>query len=432
MYTHKVLQWASLRHENIIRVYSHTQSLNLHVDFCPNGTVRDAFQTPGGRMKDKWDIISETLAGLKYLHDHNPPIIHGNINAGKLFLDSNYKTKIGEFGLAALCYQISPFVPSISFDGFSRWMSKELLAIDPITKSSLSPTTQSDIWALACTILEIFTEKFPFARYNLDFQIMTAILSGELPGFRDELASGHNFNMVWEVLEGCWSGDPLLRPKIDSIILRFQAAGFLNHTPLYAPTGLPLSPPSPLLFDTPLVPVTASTTHPYYDKLALLVQERPEHRGSDMQAGPDPKHNYSPGYLDETEAVTSISQEYLVPVTPGPSKLTEVSDSSDEVEMWMDLGSTTPTIDEIKAFTTKFRREAPGKGAQVIICRHCPSDDERRRITTDLRPWNLTRHLLIDFGIKNFYCNECNPPRGFTFKDQRDRHVAKRHRAGSN
>ncbi|CAE6472705.1 unnamed protein product [Rhizoctonia solani] len=57
MYTHKVSQWALLRHENIIRVYSNTQSLNLHVDFCLNGTVRDALQTPGGRMMNKWDIV---------------------------------------------------------------------------------------------------------------------------------------------------------------------------------------------------------------------------------------------------------------------------------------------------------------------------------------------------------------------------------------
>ncbi|EUC55611.1 hypothetical protein RSOL_125300, partial [Rhizoctonia solani AG-3 Rhs1AP] len=116
-----------------------------------------------------------------------------------------------------------------------------------------------------------------------------------------------------------------------------------------------------------------------------------------------------------------------IPLTPADT----INVAYNEVEMWMNVGSTTPTTEEVQAFTRNFRREAPGKGAQVVICRHCPSDDERRRLT-DLRPWNLTRHLLIDFGIKSFYCNECNPPRDFTFKDQRDKHVAKCHHAGSN
>ncbi|CUA74638.1 hypothetical protein RSOLAG22IIIB_05646 [Rhizoctonia solani] len=83
-YQDKVLQWVPLMHDNVIRVYSHGQSLNLHTDFCHNGTVREALQTLDGKMKDKWDIITEVLAGLKYLHSQNPPVIHGNINAVRI------------------------------------------------------------------------------------------------------------------------------------------------------------------------------------------------------------------------------------------------------------------------------------------------------------------------------------------------------------
>ncbi|CAE7110407.1 unnamed protein product, partial [Rhizoctonia solani] len=88
---------------------------------------------------------------------------------------------------------------------------------------------------------------------------------------------------------------------------------------------------------------------------------------------------------------------------PGATVLLAPADASNmvsnEVPMKMELGSTPPTIDEITNFTTNFRKEAPGKGAQVVICLHCPPNDERRRIT-DVRPWNLRRHLMIDFVIK--------------------------------
>jgi serine/threonine protein kinase len=62
---------------------------------------------------------------------------------------------LGEFGLAALCYPIAPLVPSITFTGFSRWMSPELLDVDPDSDDVVVPTVSSDIWALACTIFEV-------------------------------------------------------------------------------------------------------------------------------------------------------------------------------------------------------------------------------------------------------------------------------------
>lgn len=37
----KVSQWASLDHTNVIRVYKTAQNLNLRVEFCATGSVRD-------------------------------------------------------------------------------------------------------------------------------------------------------------------------------------------------------------------------------------------------------------------------------------------------------------------------------------------------------------------------------------------------------
>ncbi|CAE6427743.1 unnamed protein product [Rhizoctonia solani] len=219
-YIDKVSQWSSLKHENVIRVYDLDQSLNLQVEFCSNGSVRDALRTQGGTVKDKWEIISQTLSGLEYLHNQSPPIVHGNLNAGKLFFDSDYTTKIGEFGLTALCYHVAPFAPSISFNGFSRWMSPELLSIDPNTGSSVSPNKESDIWALACTILEIYTEKLPYSRYKHDLRIQRAILDRKLPA--DLPFDGPS--VLWGILKDCWSADPSQRPHIGSVKSRFESS----------------------------------------------------------------------------------------------------------------------------------------------------------------------------------------------------------------
>ncbi|KAJ1305012.1 hypothetical protein OPQ81_000055 [Rhizoctonia solani] len=130
-------------------------------------------------------IIMDVLECLNYLHSRQPePIVHGSLNAGKIFINEEGRAVIGEFGLSALCYQIALWVPSITFAGFARWMSPELFHLE--ASSDYSPTLASDIWALACTVLEIISGKLPYANYTHDILIQRAIISGEYPGSYDE------------------------------------------------------------------------------------------------------------------------------------------------------------------------------------------------------------------------------------------------------
>ncbi|KAH7327670.1 hypothetical protein B0J17DRAFT_680535 [Rhizoctonia solani] len=149
------------------------------------------------------------------------------------------------------------------------------------------------------------------------------------------------------------------------------------------------------------------------------------------QVSPGLNQEYLATGLDGTEGIPSSSVHHSqVETTSGlPMPMDTSNLASDEVEMWMGIDNVNPTEAQVKAFTSDFRKNGAGKGARVVICLHCSPDDERR-VITDLRPWSLARHLVIDFGIKSFHCNECNPPRGFTFKDQLGRHASKCHHAG--
>jgi serine/threonine protein kinase len=49
------------------------------------------------------DICVGTAKGLSYLHEeHEPNIVHRDIKASNVLLDSKYSPKIGDFGLAKL------------------------------------------------------------------------------------------------------------------------------------------------------------------------------------------------------------------------------------------------------------------------------------------------------------------------------------------
>ncbi|KAG8794239.1 hypothetical protein FRC12_000091 [Ceratobasidium sp. 428] len=148
-----VKTWSSLDHQNVVRIFGISGGMSLGVDYYSGGCVRDCLKARSSTV-DKVAMISDVLAGVKYLHEHEPPIVHGNLNAGKVFVDHDGRAVVGEFGLAATCYPFAAYAPSISFDGLTRWFSPELL--DDDTDQVPQPTLTSDVWALGCTIYEVW------------------------------------------------------------------------------------------------------------------------------------------------------------------------------------------------------------------------------------------------------------------------------------
>ncbi|CUA75647.1 Nephrocystin-3 [Danio rerio] [Rhizoctonia solani] len=225
-YRCQISKWVAVRHANVVEIYDHHDSLNLHVEYCYHGSVRDYLQARPKGMISKQGIIYGALSGLNYLHTQDSPIIHGSLNAGKIFVDENHQVKIGEFGLAALCYRVAPQVPSVLFTSFSRWMSPELLDMDPEGDTAAEPTVESDIWALACTIHEIIAEELPYSKYAHDIRIQRAILGGEAPG--DTLSwSSTNQGLIWGSswslqVKLCWSMDPTERPNISDLLSSYE------------------------------------------------------------------------------------------------------------------------------------------------------------------------------------------------------------------
>ncbi|KAG9120613.1 G2-specific serine/threonine protein kinase, partial [Ceratobasidium sp. 392] len=92
---------------------------------------------------------------------------HGSLNAGKIYFGEGNVVKLGEFGLALLAQEFATLVPTVSLAGISRWMSPELFDND----NALVPTTESDIWALGCTLYEILTRKLPYSNCIHDVEI---------------------------------------------------------------------------------------------------------------------------------------------------------------------------------------------------------------------------------------------------------------------
>ncbi|KAF8674567.1 Protein tyrosine kinase [Rhizoctonia solani] len=184
--------------------------------------------------------IRDVLRGIVYLHTHNPPIAHGCINPGKVYMRGE-TAKLGEFGLSQLVSDFPHLVPSITVGSITRWMCPEYF-----DKTGPGSTTiQGDVWSFGCTLLEITTGFIPYHQSKLDAQVVTKIVSGIPPGNikSQPVRNRHNLStksieLMQSLITQCWlpimerlSSEDLLSESIDES-LRFLIDHNITDTTL--------------------------------------------------------------------------------------------------------------------------------------------------------------------------------------------------------
>ncbi|KAF9259604.1 kinase-like protein, partial [Marasmius fiardii PR-910] len=174
--------------------------------------------------------IHEIMAGLEYLHSLSPPIVHADIKGANILVSEDHHCLLADFGLAAVSAETLSMIPTTSgvIKGSIRWMAPELYAFsdgmsDEKTKDDKTPR---DIYAFACTVLEIMTGKPPF--FNLIdaaviYQVSVRRLRPKKP------SEGWCPDHIWNLVEICWDEDPLKRPRARAIHSYLQHLIFSGH-----------------------------------------------------------------------------------------------------------------------------------------------------------------------------------------------------------
>ena len=101
------------------------------------------------------NLFIQILFGLNYLHEQK--IVHRDIKASNIFVDSEGRVKLADFGIARVIdHTMRTHTQAL---GTPRYLSPELCANKP-------PTTKSDIWALGCVLYELCELKVPCFPYT--------------------------------------------------------------------------------------------------------------------------------------------------------------------------------------------------------------------------------------------------------------------------
>ncbi|XP_050205691.1 cysteine-rich receptor-like protein kinase 2 [Mercurialis annua] len=150
---------SSVEHKNLVRLLgcscSGPESLLVY-EFLPN-TSLDRFILDKNKGKAlTWekrnDIIIGTAEGLVYLHENSKiRIIHRDIKASNILLDSRFRAKIADFGLARSFQEDKSHI-STAIAGTLGYMAPEYLAHGQLTE-------KVDVYSFGVLLLEIVTGK---------------------------------------------------------------------------------------------------------------------------------------------------------------------------------------------------------------------------------------------------------------------------------
>uniref|UniRef100_A0AAQ4P806 Mitogen-activated protein kinase kinase kinase 22 n=1 Tax=Gasterosteus aculeatus aculeatus TaxID=481459 RepID=A0AAQ4P806_GASAC len=154
----------NLRHERIVQYYGclrdpEQKKLTIFVEFMPGGSIKDQLKAYGALTeKVTRRYTRQILQGVSYLHSNM--IVHRDVKGANILRDSSGNVKLGDFGASKRIQTICMSGTGIkSVTGTPYWMSPEVINGEGYGR-------KADVWSVACTVVEMLTQKPPWAEYE--------------------------------------------------------------------------------------------------------------------------------------------------------------------------------------------------------------------------------------------------------------------------
>ena len=189
---------SKLKHKNIVKYIESIRTethLNIVLEYVEGGSIASIIKKFGAFPESLCAIYTlQILRGLKFLHSQG--VIHRDIKGANVLTTKTGTIKLADFGVATKLSEIDSSKRRVV--GTPYWMAPETVEMSP-------PTPASDIWSVGSTVVEMITEKPPYA----DLPQMSAlyrIVSDKHPplpeGFSEDLEA---------FLLRCYEKNPLHR-----------------------------------------------------------------------------------------------------------------------------------------------------------------------------------------------------------------------------
>ncbi|KAK1218885.1 hypothetical protein PQX77_018412 [Marasmius sp. AFHP31] len=224
----EALVWAQLSHPNLlpligVNITLFPQGFCLVSPWMTNGDINRFLEKNSDH--DRLTAITEISAGMTYLHDS--AIVHGDIKGANVLVDEQGHCRLADFGLAITVSESTPLVQSSTSEtkGSIRWMAPELFRFSGVEDGNERISKFGrDLYAFACTILEIITGKPPFADcMPSDVMVILEVGTRKSRPPRPSTEIYWCPDNVWALVQRCWVQESRDRPKASEVY------GFLSR-----------------------------------------------------------------------------------------------------------------------------------------------------------------------------------------------------------
>ncbi|KZT50694.1 kinase-like protein, partial [Calocera cornea HHB12733] len=171
--------WAALDHPNILPFYGTANIGSFEAarvcfvsPWMPNGSVVEYIREHRDVNRER--LLCGIARGMRYLHESNPSLVHGDIKGNNILVDNIGRPLLCDFGLAAY-EELERATTTLAYHGTMRWMAPERLSPDAFGLTiSKARTIAADVFSFGSTAYEILSGRIPF-HGSSDIQATMAI-----------------------------------------------------------------------------------------------------------------------------------------------------------------------------------------------------------------------------------------------------------------
>ncbi|KAJ7504345.1 STE/STE11/cdc15 protein kinase [Mycena galericulata] len=193
----------SLSHPSIVKYEGMARdqdTLSIVLEYAENGSLGQTLKA-FGKLNERLvaSYVVKILEGLHYLHSSD--VVHCDLKAANILTTKNGNVKLSDFGVSLNLRAMEREIKDVA--GTPNWMAPEVIEL-----KGASP--KSDIWSLACTVVELLTGRPPYAEIANSMSVMFRIVEDEMPPLPEGCSP-----LLEDFLTQCFNKDPIQRPSAD-------------------------------------------------------------------------------------------------------------------------------------------------------------------------------------------------------------------------
>ncbi|TBU27276.1 hypothetical protein BD311DRAFT_696875, partial [Dichomitus squalens] len=195
----------SLSHPSIVKYEGMARdddTLNIVLEYAENGSLGQTLKA-FGKLNERLvaNYVVKILEGLHYLHQND--VVHCDLKAANILTTKTGNVKLSDFGVSLNLRAMEREMKDVA--GTPNWMAPEVIELK-------GASTKSDIWSLACTVIELLTGRPPYADIANSMSVMFRIVEDASPPLPEECSES-----LQDFLRMCFHKDPTKRPSAEQL-----------------------------------------------------------------------------------------------------------------------------------------------------------------------------------------------------------------------